>query len=1307
MKGVDPEVREAALIAARRSGLSLGDWLKLAVQELGPEQEHHDYQVDDRYAGSNGNGYSHSRPSDPESAVESRLDALSAELSRISRNHTNHARSQAPAPQPRNGADHVIQGLAERVEDTERRSNEALEQVSRQLASLSERLPDTPPRRATSAENEAAAEFQAFEGTLDKIVRQIEATEQRHSQTFNLIQERLADLHQKANSDPSGTSHQDDRAIDMLENRISELAERIENAENGPNPMFEQTERQLADLAARLEQAERRPNDTADLVDSRIAALSQRLDQAEHQPASGNGFSDKRFAELTQRLERAERNTGNQGAFQSMESRVADLAKQVHNHANKASSSAMHAQQNTPFDVSRFASRNDLQTIQNHINDIVGRLDNTSSHVPDVTLIQMQREISALSQSLSDLQINSASGTEVRTLKQAIDNISAQLKDATNYNYDPTPAITRIQDEVANLSQSIADLTINASSPQEVQTLRQSLEEIRQQLHHSGPGTSDQSSGQLHEEVAALSGMIAQIRAEAAPAEEVRVLRSAIEQMSAHIEASAQSSHDPDRFQSIEYRLNELSNRLDQSINDAVSMGQIAALEARLQDLDAMIGAASSPSGNPELHSALEQQIASLSQRLAATEQTGAGLADQSISALERGLQAVQNNAEHADKRTQETLEAVHETLEKVVNRLALLENNPQASDAPVSDAVSGARAALAASFDRTSGHAAPAPHPTDVRMPSVPDFNVPPHAGQGHGAPDIRLEPALHVEPQAVPLSPAAQGGQGSDFNNLSGITRTDDFIAAARRAAQSAAPAQTEPQRESRFNLLSRVGRKSTPDNAAAAAPGQPKSAKSGKKRTILLAAAAALLAISAVSTMTFFQSRLTPTVGSQTAPAKTTQKTVKPVSATPSAAKNTKTRGVDRPINPQALPASAPRAEFGKRTPVTVSDIAKSSNNTRQIAGIPGSDLSRAAAPATTGSIPRTPASPSITTGTGATSKAVNSLLARSKTQGATASATHKSTASLTPTVPATTRAPAPRIQGLGSISQSLPPAEIGPMGLRVAAASGNPTAQFEVAARYTEGKIVEQDFRKAAYWYQKSAAKGLAPAQYRLGTFYEKGRGVPKDRAAARIWYERAAEKGNAKAMHNLAVIYANPPGGNPNFAKAAVWFRNAAELGLSDSQFNLGILNERGLGVPKNMPEAYKWFSIAAQNGDRGARDRLAVTEAKINSDALLRTKLDVEIWTPKDQDRSANVVTSPKGGWESRPVVAVDSDATVRMIADAQSLLNEMGYQAGPPDGVLGPRTRDAIRAFQRKRGVAATGSVTTQLLRLLSSQPG
>ncbi|XAH23744.1 peptidoglycan-binding protein [Xylophilus sp. GW821-FHT01B05] len=43
-------------------------------------------------------------------------------------------------------------------------------------------------------------------------------------------------------------------------------------------------------------------------------------------------------------------------------------------------------------------------------------------------------------------------------------------------------------------------------------------------------------------------------------------------------------------------------------------------------------------------------------------------------------------------------------------------------------------------------------------------------------------------------------------------------------------------------------------------------------------------------------------------------------------------------------------------------------------------------------------------------------------------------------------------------------------------------------------------------------------------------------------------------------------------------------------------------------------------------------------------------------------------------------------------VRDAQAKLNELGYNTGTPDGGMGPRTANALRAFQKDRGIAQTG---------------
>ncbi len=288
-------------------------------------------------------------------------------------------------------------------------------------------------------------------------------------------------------------------------------------------------------------------------------------------------------------------------------------------------------------------------------------------------------------------------------------------------------------------------------------------------------------------------------------------------------------------------------------------------------------------------------------------------------------------------------------------------------------------------------------------------------------------------------------------------------------------------------------------------------------------------------------------------------------------------------------------------------------------------------------------------------------------------------------------------------------SLPPEGVGPMALRSAAASGDAAAEFLIGVKYTEGDGVAADLAKAAAWYQKAADKGLAPAQYRLASLYEKGRGVQKDLPKAKAWYTQSAEAGNAKAMHNLAVLFAEGGGGQPDYASAAKWFEDAANYGVKDSLFNLGILYAGGIGVDKDLIASYKWFAIAADQGDPEAAKRRDDVANMMDQETLASARLAVEGFKLKTPDPAANKVTLQPSWTEgsalpasNASVTAVDNSA---MIREAQDKLNYLGFDTGTPDGQMGPRTRSAIRAFQRSLGLPETGQVDSRLMDELKSQ--
>ncbi|MCA0422661.1 MAG: hypothetical protein LCH61_04945 [Proteobacteria bacterium] len=215
--------------------------------------------------------------------------------------------------------------------------------------------------------------------------------------------------------------------------------------------------------------------------------------------------------------------------------------------------------------------------------------------------------------------------------------------------------------------------------------------------------------------------------------------------------------------------------------------------------------------------------------------------------------------------------------------------------------------------------------------------------------------------------------------------------------------------------------------------------------------------------------------------------------------------------------------------------------------------------------------------------------------------------------------------------------------GPDRLKQAAANGNLSAIYEIGSRMAEGRGTARDVKTGAVWLEFAANQGFAPAQYRLGSFNREGLGMPKDSKKAFGWFQKAAEQGHVLAMHNLAVLYAEGVTGQPDYAAAATWFRNAAEYGVKDSQFNIAILNVRGLGIANNMVDAYRWFAAAANQGDPDAGKKRDEVAARLSPDKLAEAKAAVESFRAKKPDARANDVSAPDGGWDQAQKATVSS----------------------------------------------------------------
>ena len=81
---------------------------------------------------------------------------------------------------------------------------------------------------------------------------------------------------------------------------------------------------------------------------------------------------------------------------------------------------------------------------------------------------------------------------------------------------------------------------------------------------------------------------------------------------------------------------------------------------------------------------------------------------------------------------------------------------------------------------------------------------------------------------------------------------------------------------------------------------------------------------------------------------------------------------------------------------------------------------------------------------------------------------------------------------------------------------AAEKGNANAMHNIGVLYAEGIDGKPDFKTAAQWFLKSASFGIADSQYNLAVLYARGIGIDRDMSEAYRWFALAAKGGDPEA-----------------------------------------------------------------------------------------------------------------------------------------------------------------------------------------------
>lgn len=754
------DAREAAREAARRAGLSLGDWLeqsfRLKARELGIETE--------------------------DLTDEEKIDCISARLANLAREQA--AQKQAPrrrredaTPRPHTTRFDILDAAARRLQayDEKSQGEEAAKDVARRIAEIEELL---------------------IQRAIPKKIKRKPARPQNASQT---IEGQLARIAKRLRSDtdpPARLSSPHDGVV-TLRRQVSDLARSVETmAEKSITPALKNLVDKidesraagvseaalspivalLADLQSAVQNA---PSLMARAMREEVIILSKRLDHL-----AESGVDAMAFTLLRQQVETMAQHLVDLSArmakqdqlelqIRTLTARVEDLASVPRELAEKL----IELVEGLRRSVERLDSSPALRALEKRLEEALRNQGDVPPVVEHV-LLDLRRSIDALAEhpvllSIQKRMADLAQNSE--RFPQEVINTLTHLRQSIE-RMERNPALAALEDKLNDLS-----LRAAPASP----ALTESLSEIRLSIERLAANAGLRGS---HEHLQRLETI------------ELRV---------SEIAEKLETPHFIEKFQTLHHEFLERLDRARPTMTDDQTSAILARVgelrdalnqpaSSRLEDLVSQLSAkvervtgAGAP--DPRAMQAIENQLLRIAENLErnkgstdAVETLERSIGDvvaqiartrQSSPDADEKLSAIRIHQDASEQRTQATLTAVHETLEKVVDRLAMLESD-----------VGGLRERTQEARPEQQIQAAPM---EPESLAPVEPVNMAPLT---RNAPDILIEPGTGFTPplltQDVP-APAPEGKGAQPRQELAldieePRAAKASFIAAARRATQ-----------------------------------------------------------------------------------------------------------------------------------------------------------------------------------------------------------------------------------------------------------------------------------------------------------------------------------------------------------------------------------------------------------------------------------------------------------------------------------------------------------------------------------------
>jgi localization factor PodJL len=416
VKGIDPKAREVAKDLARRSGMTLGEWLnRMILDDEGPEDAVSEADIARRPAplyfesarrddDAPARVEAAEHPADEMGRIALALDRLSERLE-VSESRTGLAVS---------GVEHSVRAALARIEAAERehiavaaRFEGAVEGVSSEQARIAERL-----RRmeAEAAGPRSAEALRALEGAVAKVANHLYDGESRTREALGAIEARVDRVEAQGGSESPG----------LIEEVVGRVSQRLSEAETRTAEALESLRASFAHLDGRMQSVEageapgidRRLEDMAARLTERVEAARVEMTQKLHAAADGRfDRMERRLGEMTNHVRAAEQRSAQ--AIEAMGREVLSMAENLNRRVQTAEHHSAQAIQTVGGEVARIATAMESR---------LGRSDSLHAEA----LERLGGEIAKITERLGE-----KIATAERRSAQAIDDVGDQVARVT------------------------------------------------------------------------------------------------------------------------------------------------------------------------------------------------------------------------------------------------------------------------------------------------------------------------------------------------------------------------------------------------------------------------------------------------------------------------------------------------------------------------------------------------------------------------------------------------------------------------------------------------------------------------------------------------------------------------------------------------------------------------------------------------------------------------------------------------------------------------------------------------------------